>query len=151
QLGSLRRQAKKAEQYRALQEELQTVDLTLLCRSYQSLSAELANVDEQRAELLRQEVRLSREEQQMLAERTETSAALAREEVALQAVTEQRHTLESTLRQGEQKREFFLQQEQQAKARASAAESEITALTEKQAQGESEISHLSGLDAETQQ
>jgi len=151
QLGSLRRQAKKAEQYRALQEELQTVDLTLLCRAYQSLSAELGTLDGQRAELLQQEARLSQEEQQMLAERAETSAALAREEVTLQAVTERRHALESTLRQGEQKREFFLQQDRQAKARASAAESEITALTEKQAQVESEISHLSDLNAKTQQ
>ena len=151
QLGSLRRQAKKAEQYRALQEELQTVDLTLLCRAYQSLSAELANLDGQRAELLQQEARLFQEEQQMLAERAETSAALAREEVALQAATERRHALESTLRQGEQRKEFFLQQEQQAKARASAAEGEISALTEKQAQVESEISQLSGLNAETQE
>ncbi|MBI3796848.1 MAG: chromosome segregation protein SMC, partial [Deltaproteobacteria bacterium] len=151
QLGSLRRQAKKAEQYRALQEELQTVDLTLLCRAYQSLSAELAQLDLQRNELLHHEERLSQEEKQILAERAEASAALSEEELALQVMTERRHALESTLRQGEQKKEFFLQQEQQAKTRASAAEGEITALAEKRAQVESEITHLSALQAEIQQ
>src|SRR5262249_8059377 len=151
QLGSLRRQAKKAEQYRALQEELQTVDLTLLCRAYQSLSAELAQLDEQRTELLQREAQLSQEEQQILAERAQTSAALVQEETALQLITERRHTLESTLRQGEQRKEFFLQQKRQAKDRAAAADGEITALTEKRAQVESEITDLSTLHAETQQ
>ncbi|HEV8718182.1 MAG TPA: chromosome segregation protein SMC [Candidatus Binatia bacterium] len=151
QLGSLRRQAKKAEQYRALQEELQTVDLTLLCRAYQSLSAELAHLDLQRAELLQEEARLSQEEQQILAERAGDAVTLAQEETALQVITERRHTLESTLRQGEQRKEFFLQQEQQAKARAAAADSEITALTEKQGQIDSEITHLSALHTETRQ
>ena len=151
QLGSLRRQAKKAEQYRALQEELRTVDLALLCRAHQALSVELASLAAQRAELLRQEERLAQEERQTLAERAETSAALAREEAALHAAAERRHAQESALRQGEQKEQFFLQQEQQATARVSAAEGEITALTEKQMQVHSEIAHLSALNAETQQ
>ena len=151
QLGSLRRQAKKAEQYRALQEELRVVDLTLLCRAHQAFSTELASLEIQRAELLQQEERFAQEEQHLLAERAETSAVLAREEAALHAVAEQRHALEGALRQGEQKKQFFLQQEEQAKARVSAAESEITALTEKQAQTYSEFSDLSTLHAETQQ
>ncbi len=151
QLGSLRRQAKKAEQYRTLQDELRTVDLTLLCRAYEALSAELANLDAQRAELLQQEAHLSQAEQQMLAERAETSAALAREEAALHAVAERRHARESTLRQGEQKKQFFLQQEQQARTRASTAEGEVAALTEKQAQVQSESAHLSALNTEAQQ
>ncbi len=151
QLGSLRRQAKKAEQYRALQEELRAVDLTLLCRAYQALSAELATLDTQRIELLQQEEHLGQVEQRLLAERAETSAALAREETTLHAVAEQQHALESTLRQGEQQAQFFLQQEQQAKARVSAAEGEIGTLTEKQAQVQNETSHLSALNADIQQ
>jgi len=151
QLGSLRRQAKKAEQYRLLQQELQTVDLTLLCRAYQALSAELAQLDEQRGTLLQQEAHLVQEEKLLLAERAEASRALTEEERALQVISERRHVLESNLRQGEQKKEFFLQQEQQAKARASTAEGEITILSEKRGQVEGEITQLSALQDEIQQ
>ena len=62
QLGALRRQAKKAEQYRALQEEFKTVDLTLLCQAYRSLAGEVANLDTQRSRLLQQEEELAQEE-----------------------------------------------------------------------------------------
>lgn len=151
QLGSLRRQAKKAEQYRALQEELRTVDLTLLCRTHQALSVELANLEAQRAELQLQEERLAQDKQQLLAARAETSAALALEESALQAVAERRHVLESTLRQSEQKKQFFLQQAQQASVRIATAENEISALAEKQEQVRGEISYLSELSAEIQE
>jgi len=151
QLGSLRRHAKKAEQYRLLQQELQTVDLTLLCRAYQALSAELAQLDEQRGTLLQQEAHLVQEEKFLLAERAEASRALTEEERALQVISERRHVLESNLRQGEQKKEFFLQQEQQTKARASTAEGEITILSEKRGQVEGEITQLSALQDEIQQ
>jgi len=66
-------------------------------------------------------------------------------------VAERRHARESTLRQGEQKKQFFLQQEQQARTRASTAEGEVAALTEKQAQVQSESAHLSALNTEAQQ
>jgi chromosome segregation protein len=151
QLGSLRRQAKKAEQYRALQEELRMVDLTLLCRAHQALSVELANLEAQRSELQLQEERLAQDKQQLLAVRAEASAALALEESALQAIVERRHTLESTLRQSEQKKQFFLQQAQQASVRISTAENEISALAEKQEQVRGELSHLSELSAEIQE
>ena len=100
---------------------------------------------------MHREAHLSQEEQQILAERAQASAALAQEETALQLITEQRHTLESTLRQGEQRKEFFLQQQRQAKARAAAADGEITALREKRTHVENEITDLSTLHAETQQ
>src|SRR5205814_1793224 len=142
QLGALRRQAKKAEQYRALQEEFKTVDLTLLCQAYRSLAGEVANLDTQRSRLLQQEEELAQEEQQALAERAQASASLAQEEAALRAIEERHQALESLRRQGEQKKQFLLQQEQQLTARASASEEEATALTEKQEQTQGEIASI---------
>src|SRR5438094_3270691 len=142
QLGALRRQAKKAEQYHALQEEFKTVDLTLLCQAYRSLAGEVANLDTQRSRLLRQEEELAQEEQQALAERAEASAALAQEEATLHTIEERHQALESLRRQGEQKKQFLLQQEQQLTARASASEEEATALTEKQEQTQGEIASI---------
>ncbi|MBI3300645.1 MAG: chromosome segregation protein SMC [Deltaproteobacteria bacterium] len=151
QLGSLRRQAKKAEQYRALQDELKTVDLTLLCQSYRTLAAELAGLDAQRGVLLQQEAQLAQEEHDVLAERAQASAALAQEEAALHAVEERHRALESALRQGEQKKQFLLQQEQQIAARVSVAEEEVAGLVEKQEQAQGEIAHLVDHCTETQE
>jgi len=151
QLGSLRRQAKKAEQYRALQEEFKTIDLALLCRSYRTFLTDLATLDQRRDELLRQEDQLTQEGQRIQSERTEVTAALSREETALHALEEQRHALESTLRQGEQKKQFLSQQEQRAVTRRVAAEEETTGLVEKQQQVQSECAELETRSAEIQQ
>ncbi|MGH8007296.1 MAG: hypothetical protein ACREQ3_09830, partial [Candidatus Binatia bacterium] len=151
QLGSLRRQAKKAEQYRVLQEEFKTVDLTLLCQTYRILSEELATLDARLHETVHQEEQLSQEEQQVLAERAQTAAALAQEEMTLRAVEERCRTLEAVLRQDEQKKQFLLQQEQQAIARVSTAEQEEIELIEKRGLVESENARLSAQCAETHQ
>ena len=78
QLGSLRRQAKKAEQYQAFQHELRTVDLTLQCQAYRTLAEELRTLTARRDELFEREVQLARDEQQLLAERAEATAELGR-------------------------------------------------------------------------
>jgi chromosome segregation protein len=111
QLASLRRQAKKAEQYRALQDEFKAVDLALLCRSYRDLSEELAALGTRRESLFRQEEEMEREEQRLLAGRAEAAAALAHAEATLRELEERRLTLEGALRQGEQKKHFLAQQE----------------------------------------
>lgn len=151
QLGSLRRQAKKAEQYRALQEEFKTVDLTLLCQAYHNLAAELTSLDTRRSALLQQEEALAREEQQALSERAQAAAALAQEEAALRAIEERHRGLESMLRQGEQKKQFLLEQEQQIAARASAAEDEAVGVAEKQEQAREESAQIEARCAEMQQ
>ncbi|MSQ47104.1 MAG: chromosome segregation protein SMC [Deltaproteobacteria bacterium] len=142
QLGSLRRQAKKAEQYRTLQEEFKAIDLSLLCRTYRVLSEELAALDSRREELRQHEERLVQEEQRIQTERAETLAALSQEESALHEVEEHRRTLESSLRQGEQRKQFLIQQEQRATARVTTAEEEITGLTNKMQQVSDEIVEL---------
>jgi chromosome segregation protein len=144
QLASLRRQAKKAEQYRTLQEEFKVIDLSLLCRTYQVLTDDLTALDGCREELRRQEEYFTQEEQQLQMERVETAATLSQEEEALHEIEEQRRTLESALRQGEQKKQFLLQQEQRAAVRVTTAEEEIVSLREKLQQV-----HTEGADIET--
>lgn len=142
QLGSLRRQAKKAEQYRTLQEELKTVDLTLLCQTHRVLAEELKTLTAQREGLSERETQLTREEQRVLAERTEALTELARGETALHAAEEQRRTLESSLQQGEQRKQFLAQQAQQNELRAAAAREEADGIEEKRAQAQTELQQL---------
>lgn len=149
QLGSLRRQAKKAEHYRALQEEFKTVDLTLLCQAYRDLDRELTSLDIQRKELRQREQELLDAEQQALSERAQASALLAQEEAALHAIEERYRALESALRQGEQKKQFLLHQEQQLSARVAAEEEVAAGLVEKRRQTQEEIAQSTAQIAET--
>ena len=142
QLGSLRRQAKKAEQYKILQDELKTVDLTLLCQAYRTLAEELHALAVQREGLFEREAQLAREEQHLLAERTEAIAELSREEESLHVAEEQRRTLESSLQQGEQRKQFLSQQAQQNETRAVAAREEENGVEEKRLQALEELRQL---------
>jgi chromosome segregation protein len=142
QLGSLRRQAKKAEQYRLLQDELKTVDLTLLCQSYRAFTAELEALAAQRTDLLAHEARLGHDEQRILEERAQVLTELAQEESALHEIEEQRRTLESRLQQGEQRKQFLLQQEQQNATRATVAQEEARGVEEKQVATQEELRQL---------
>jgi len=151
QLASLRRQAKKAEQYRTLQGEFKVIDLSLLCRTYRVLAEELTALECRREELRQQEEQLVQEEQRLQTERMATAAILSQEEAALHEVEEQRRTLESALRQGEQKKQFLLQQEQRATARVTTAEEETVSLREKLQQVHEEIGELDARSMEIQQ
>lgn len=142
QLGSLRRQAKKAEQYRTLQDELKTVDLTLLSQSYRTLVEELETLASQRNNLLEHETQLERDEQTILEKRAQAVAALAQEESALHEIEEQRRTLESRLQQGEQRKQFLLQQEQQNASRAAAAQDEARGIEGKREAAQEELQQL---------
>jgi chromosome segregation protein len=134
QLGSLRRQAKKAEQYRSLQEELKTIDLTLLHNAYHKLSAEVMQLEAQRHEISHRLELLSCKEQELVAERAQAAAALGVEEEALRGVETRWHTIESASRQRQQKRQFLLQQEQDLLSRVAATEQEEVSLEAKLAQ-----------------
>ena len=151
QLGSLRRQAKKAEQYRTLQDEFKALDLALICRSYRSLSEELTTLNKRREELLSHEEQVAQETQRLQIERAEATEALSREEATLHELEERRHVSESTLRQGEQKKQFLGQQEQRAATRATTAEEEITGLVEKRQSVKEEIADLDARATELQQ
>ena len=151
QLGSLRRQAKKAEQYRTLQDEFKALDLALICRSDGSLSEELITLNKRREELLSHEEQVAQETRRLQTERAEATEALSREEATLHELEERRHVNESTLRQGEQKKQFLGQQEQRATTQAVTAEEEIIELVEKRQSVKEEIADLDARATELQQ
>ena len=142
QLGTLRRQAKKAAQYQALQEELQTLDLSLLCHAYQTLLDELVDLDRHRTTVLAEETALEDRAQQLQAERLQAQTALEDQEAALHASEERVHTIQSTLQQGEQRKEFLLHQEQRAADRAGAAQTELAAVEERRSAVQNEVESL---------
>ncbi len=142
QSGTLRRQAKKAAQYQALQEELKTVDLTLLCKAYQALLDELVGLDTRRAGVIAEETGLKHQMQQLQVERIQAQAALERQEADLRVSQERGHTIHSALQQGEQRKQFLLQQEQRAADRAAAAQTESAAVEEHRGVVHKEIESL---------
>ncbi|MCE2484239.1 MAG: chromosome segregation protein SMC [Desulfurellaceae bacterium] len=142
QLGTLRRQAKKAAQYQALQEELQTLDLSLLCHAYQTLLDELVDLDRRRTAVLAEETALEDRMQQLQAERLQAQTVLENQEAALHASEERVHAIQSTLQQGEQRKEFLLHQEQRAADRAGAAQTELAAVEERRSAVQNEVESL---------
>ena len=131
QLGSLRRQAKKAERYRSLQDELKTVDLTLLCHAYQTLDEELNILSDRLKTQGQEEGQLSQRAESMQAERSATTARIESEEATLRELEERLHALESRYQQGEQKHQFLLHQEEQTRTRTSNAEDARRLMAEK--------------------
>ena len=140
QLGTLRRQAKKAEQYKVLQDELKTIDLTLQSRAYQALTTEVSSLVSRQAAVGREEEQLHQKIRTLQAERMSTAERAAREEDALRELEERIHTLESTLQQSEQKQSFRAQQEEQVQLRLADAEHDYRLVSEKKAQVEQELS-----------
>ena len=140
QLGTLRRQAKKAEQYKVLQDELKTIDLTLQSRAYQALTTEVSSLVSRQAAVGREEEQLHQKIRTLQAERMSTAERAAREEDALRELEERIHTLESTLQQSEQKQSFRAQQEEQVQLRLADAEHDYRLVSEKKARVEQEFS-----------
>lgn len=140
QLGTLRRQAKKAEQYKVLQDELKTIDLTLQSRAYQALTTEVSSLVSRQAAVGREEAQLNQKIRTLQAERMSTAERAAREEDALRELEERFYSLESTLQQSEQKQSFRAQQEEQVQLRLADAEHDYRLVSEKKAQVEQEFS-----------
>ena len=151
QLGTLRRQAKKAEQYKVLQDELKTIDITLQSRAYQALTAEVHSLVSRQAEVGREEEQLSQKIHTLQAERMSTAERVAREEDALRELEERLHALESTLQQSEQKQSFRAQQEEQVQSRLTNAEHDYRLVSEKKEQVEQEFSQRMASAAEVAQ
>ena len=128
QLGSLRRQAKKAERYRALQDELRTIDLTLLCRAYTALREEIRGLQERRMAFERDGARLDEQARTLQAERTSAADRAAAAQAVLHELEADVHRIEHTLQQAGQQREFLSQQQAQFQARSTAAEKEYATL-----------------------
>ncbi len=140
QLGTLHRQAKKAAQYKVLQDELKTIDLTLQSRAYQALTAEVHSLVSRQATVGREEEQLSQKIYTLQAERMSTAERVAHEEDVLRELEERLYALESTLRQSEQKQSFRVQQEEQVQLRLADAKHGYRLVSEKKAQVEQEFS-----------
>ena len=131
QLGSLRRQAKKAERYRTLKDELRTIDLTLSCRTYSALLDEIRGLQERRGAFERDGARLDAQARTLHAERTAAAERAAAAQAALRALEEDLRQLEHTIQQARQRQEFLSQQQAQFQARIAAAEKEGASIREK--------------------
>ncbi len=151
QAGTLRRQAKKADQYRVLQDELKTIDLTLQSRAYQVLTAEVHSLDRRQAAVERDAAQLNQKVGTLQAERMSTVERAAGEEDALRALEECIHTLERRLQQAEQQQSFRAQQAEQVHARLVNAEQDARLVSEKKAQAEQELSQRVASAAEVAQ
>ena len=77
QIHYLNRQAKKAEQYRALQEELRTLDVNLASAEWHQLSAEMARLAAEREQLVAQQEHLQRELNELETAREAAAEALS--------------------------------------------------------------------------
>ncbi len=141
-LGVLRRQANKAAQYHALQGELKTVDLTLLCKAYQALLDELVGLGARRTEVVAEQTGLEHQIQQLQAEHARTRAALEDQKASLRASEERGHAIHSALEQSEQRRQFLRQQEQRAADRADAAQTELAAVEKRRGVVDNEMKSL---------
>lgn len=131
QLGSLRRQARKADRYCALQDELKAIDLTLLCRAYTTLLEETHGLEERRVEFKREDTRLERSAQTIETERTTAAAQVATTEAVLRELQGHLNRLEGTLQKTKQRQEFLAQQRDQVQTRIASTENEYAALLEK--------------------
>ncbi len=152
QLTSLERQAKKAQQYKALQQERRELALTLVAADYATLSASGARLDAEVAGLRTEEEALQ----------VRLAALAGREALAREAIQESDHRL-SDLRQSVQKvqgelerllerREQMTVQQRESSDEAARLEQEITAMHERLAGlvAERETMRMSLHDAEQQ-
>ena len=142
QLNSLRRQAKKAERYHLFQDELKTIDLTLLCRAYQHLTEELQALSSKQDMLGQKGAQLSQSAQSLQAQRNATAEQLETQEDACRDLEAELHELEGALQQAAQKQQFLVQQHEQVQTRIVDAEEEHRLIADKQASVQQDFSRL---------
>ena len=142
QLGSLRRQAKKAERYQAFQDELKTIDVILLCRAYCALTQELDSLGRRQEELGQGSEQLGRQAQTLQAQRSSTAQQVSQEEGALRKLEEQVYELEGKLQQTDQKKQFLIRQQEQVHARIHSAEDEYRHVSDKHGHVQQELARV---------
>jgi chromosome segregation protein len=145
QIQYLNRQAKKAEQYRILQQEIRGLDLDLTSFQWRQLSAEIAELEEQRRVAVEDEARLQQEIAACEAAREDALAAMAAAEAHLAQRREALAVLDAERESQRQRMELTRQELQERERRLGrlAAEREAMAirsqtLAEEMAAAESE-------------
>ncbi len=113
QIQYLNRQAKKAEQYRALQEEIRTLDLGLTGQRWLELSAEIARLEDRHRELLGEDERLQVDVASLESAREQAAAGLAEAEACLAQRREALAVLDAERESQRQRIEMMRQQLQE--------------------------------------
>ncbi|MBI4515827.1 MAG: chromosome segregation protein SMC [Deltaproteobacteria bacterium] len=110
QIQYLNRQAKKAEQYRALQDEIRTLELGLSSWQWRQLGVEIEALEQRRLELLADEERLQEQIASSEQTREQAAAALAAAESALAERREALAVLDAERESQRQRIELMRQQ-----------------------------------------
>jgi chromosome segregation protein len=143
-MGSLRRQAQKAERYRRYKSEVRDIELWKAAHRYLALRAEQKVLEHTLAEcnqgLHNTRIDLDREEARVLAERTE----MAIEERRLSSLQETIYELENRIKLSESKIEFQTREARELEERVSAAHSEIQSLRERRTEAAESLDQQRG-------
>jgi len=138
-MGTLRRQAQKAERYRKYKSEMRDIELWKGAHRWLELTAEgsliSGRLEEARAELDEVRVTFATKDAHVIAERAELSV----EERRLVGVQEHVYELENRLRLGESKIGFERREAEELDARSAGAREEIEKLAEQRARGAEEL------------
>ena len=153
-MGTLRRQAQKAERYRKYKTEMRDIELWKAAHRWLELSAEGALVagrlGEASTELDEVRTTWTGKDAHVVAERAELSV----EERRLVGIQEQVYELENRLRLGESKIGFERREAEELDARIAGARTEIEQVAEQRARGAEELSlrqtELSELESEVE-
>ena len=151
-MGTLRRQAQKAERYRKYKGEMRDIELWKGAHRWLELTAEgslvTGRLDEARTELDEVRVAWTTKDAHVVAERAELSV----EERRLVTVQEHVYELDNRLRLGESKIGFERREAEELDARSAGAREEIEKLGEQRARGAEELAtrtfELEALEAE---
>ncbi|MGE0551250.1 MAG: chromosome segregation protein SMC [Kofleriaceae bacterium] len=153
-MGTLRRQAQKAERYRKYKSEMRDIELWKAAHRWLELSAErtlvAGQLDTTRTELDEARTTWMAKDAHVVAERAELSV----EERRLVAIQDQVYELDNELRLGESKIGFERREADDLDARVSGARSEIEQVVAQRERGAAELeaqrSELVGLEADVQ-
>ena len=138
-MGTLRRQAQKAERYRKYKTELRDIDLWKASHRWLELAGEFklvtSNLEATRSGLEESRALWTTKDAHVVTERGELSL----EERRLVAIQEHVHELENKLRLGESKISFERREADELEARIATAQSEIGEITAQRERGAAEL------------
>ncbi len=147
-MGSLRRQAQKAERYRKYKSEVRDIDMWKATHRYLELEAEdkvlAASLEAARAELERVRAEFDSQDAQVIAERAE----LGVEERRLSALQEQIYELENRIKLSESKIEYQTREASELDERVAGAHGEIRSLETRRSEASEQLESQRGELAE---
>jgi chromosome segregation protein len=128
QIQYLNRQAKRAEQYRALQEEMRALDLTVTSFQWRQLSADIVRLEEERRETVAEQERLQHEVAALESTREAVSAAVSAVEAHLGQRREALAVLDAERESQRQRIEMLRQEVRERERRLGRLDAERDAL-----------------------